>query len=75
VTVTASGQQIVIRTWRLGDAEALREQHRRTLTLVQNAGRTGRTRVAEMNQQVLANLDKMITEIEKDSESEAADAG
>jgi hypothetical protein len=35
----------------------------------------GQTRVAEMNQQVLTNLDKMIGEIEKDDESEAADAG
>ena len=35
----------------------------------------GQTRVAEMNQQVLTNLDRMIGEIEKDEESEAADAG
>ncbi len=31
--------------------------------------------VAEMNQQVLANLDKMIGELENDNGSEAADAG
>ena len=32
-------------------------------------------RVLEMNQQVLANLDRMISEIEKGKEAEAADAG
>jgi integrase len=52
----------------------LRQQRRRTLTLVQDAGSAGHSRVAEMNQQVLANLDKMITEIEKDDPPEAADA-
>ena len=41
----------------------LREQHRRTLTLIQASSSTGHARVAEMNQQVLANLDKMISEI------------
>jgi len=35
----------------------------------------GQTRVAEMNQQVLTNLDKMIGEIENDNEPEAANAG
>jgi len=35
----------------------------------------GQTRVAEMNQRVLTNLDRMIGEIEKDEKSEAADAG
>ena len=35
----------------------------------------GQTRVTEMNQQILTNLDRMIGEIEKDEESEAADAG
>ena len=35
----------------------------------------GQTRVTEMNQQVLANLDKMIGEIENDEEPEAIDAG
>lgn len=51
----------------------LREQHRRTLTLVEVSASKGHARVAEMNQQVLTNLDKMISEIEK--EAEAADAG
>jgi integrase len=53
----------------------LREQHHRTLTLIEASTRKGQTRVAEMNQQVLTNLDKMIGEIEKDNGSEAADAG
>jgi hypothetical protein len=35
----------------------------------------GQDRVAEMNNQVLANLDRMIGEIEKDGHAEAADAG
>ena len=53
----------------------LREQRHRTLTLIEVSTGRGQTRVAEMNQQVLTNLDKMIGEIEKDKESEAADAG
>jgi len=53
----------------------LREQRHRTLTLIGAAAGKGQARVAEMNQQVLTNLDKMIGEIEKDQESEAADAG
>ncbi|GGT30658.1 hypothetical protein ACFFV7_16040 [Nonomuraea spiralis] len=36
-------------------------------------GGEGQARVAETNQQVLANLDRMISEIEKD-EAEEADA-
>jgi len=53
----------------------LREQRHRTLTLIQAATGNGQTRVAEMNQQVLANLDKMIGGIEKDNEAEIPDAG
>ena len=53
----------------------LREQRHRTLTLIEAATGKGQTRVAEMNQQVLTNLDKMIGEIENDNETEAADAG
>lgn len=52
----------------------LRELRHRTLTLIQAAADNGQTRVAEMNQQVLANLDKMIGEIENDNETESADA-
>src|SRR6266849_993750 len=52
----------------------LHQQRRRTLTLIDVSAGKGHTRVAEMNQQVLANLDKMIGEIDKDQESEAADA-
>jgi integrase len=53
----------------------LREQRHRTLTLIEASTGKGQTRVAEMNQQVLTNLDKMIGEIEKDNESEDAGAG
>jgi hypothetical protein len=52
-----------------------REQRHRTLTLIQVATGNGQDRVAEMNQQVLANLDKMIGEIEKDNQAEVPDAG
>ena len=53
----------------------LREQRRRTLTLIEASAGKGQTRVTEMNQQVLTNLDKMIGEIEKDEEPGTADAG
>jgi site-specific recombinase XerD len=57
----------------------LREQRHRTLTLIEVSAGNGQTRVAEMNQQVLTNLNRMIGEIEKDREdeerTEAADAG
>jgi integrase len=53
----------------------LREQRHRTLTLIEVSNSKGQTRVQEMNQQVLTNLDRMISEIEKDKEAEAADAG
>ena len=57
----------------------LREQRRRTFTLIEVSTGKGQTRVAEMNQQVLTNLNRMIGEIEKDREDEektkAADAG
>ena len=53
----------------------LREQRHRTLTLIQAAAGNSQTRVAEMNQQVLTNLDKMIGGIEKDNEPEATNAG
>jgi integrase len=53
----------------------LRQQRHRTLTLVEVSEGKGQTRVTEMNQQVLTNLDRMISEIENDEDSEAADAG
>lgn len=43
----------------------LREQQRRTLTLIDVSKRGGQTRMIEMNQQVLTNLDRMISEVEK----------
>jgi integrase len=53
----------------------LREQRHRTLTLVEVSEGKGQARVAEMNRQVLTNLDRMIGEIEKDEQTGAADAG
>ncbi|TXS49057.1 integrase [Streptomyces sp. uw30] len=55
----------------------LREQRTRTLTLIDNATSCGRTRVAEMNQQVADNLDRMIGELDdgQDEGEETADAG
>jgi hypothetical protein len=52
----------------------LREQRHRTLTLIDVSQDKGQTRVAEMNTQVLANLDRMIGEIEKGDQAGAADA-
>ena len=43
----------------------LREQQQRTLTLIDVSERNGQARMVEMNQQVLANLNRMISEIEK----------
>ncbi|MGH3905112.1 MAG: tyrosine-type recombinase/integrase [Pseudonocardiaceae bacterium] len=55
----------------------LRDQRKRTLTLIDDAQCQGRVRMAEMNQQVLLNLDRMITSVEADDEeaAAAADAG
>lgn len=41
----------------------LQEHQRRTLTLIDISRANGRTRVADMNQQVLTNLNRMITEV------------
>jgi Phage integrase family len=51
----------------------LREQRRRTLTLVDVSQRKGQARMVEMNQQILTNLDRMIGEVEKD-QGDVADA-
>ena len=48
----------------------LREQRRRTLTLIDVSERGGQTRMVEMNQQVLTNLDRMISEVEKTAAEE-----
>ena len=53
----------------------LREQRHRTLSLIDTAEGKGQTRVAGMNRQVLGNLDRMISEVEKDEQTGAADAG
>jgi hypothetical protein len=42
--------------------------------LIEVSASNGQARVAEMNQQVLTNLDRMIAEIEKDNKSGATDA-
>ncbi len=51
----------------------LREHRGRTLTLIDKAEADGHTRVAQMNTEVLANLDKMIGEIDEEPAG-AADA-
>jgi hypothetical protein len=56
----------------------LRKHRGRTLTLLSTAEVAGHLRVAEMNKQVLTNLDRMITAVEievEDRPEEAADAG
>lgn len=52
----------------------LREQHRRTLALIDVSNRQGQTRMVEINQQVLTNLERMIGEIENSEREGAADA-
>ncbi|MGI9001939.1 MAG: hypothetical protein ACR2GH_09735 [Pseudonocardia sp.] len=52
----------------------LREHRGRTLTLIDNAKANGQTRVTEMNTHVLANLDRMISEVDTDHTTAAADA-
>ena len=52
----------------------LREQHRRTLTLLDVSKGKGQARVVEMNQQVLDNLDRMIREVEKTEHQDTVDA-
>jgi site-specific recombinase XerD len=52
----------------------LREHRGRTLTLIEKAEAGGQTRVAQMNTQVLTNLDKMIDQLD-DEPSGAVDAG
>jgi ferredoxin len=56
----------------------LREQQQRTLTLITTARHNGHVRVTEMDEQVAANLDRMITELEAvtpDEQEVAAGAG
>jgi hypothetical protein len=54
-----------------------RAQHQATLQLITAAEANGQARVAEMNRQVAANLEKIITALQADGEDEkeaAADA-
>jgi hypothetical protein len=53
----------------------LREQRHRTLILIDVSTSKGHIRVAEMNKQALANLDRMIGEVEKDEQKDAVNAG
>jgi hypothetical protein len=53
----------------------LREQRHHTLTLVNVFQDKGHTRVVEMNKQVLTNLDRMISEIEKNEQEDTTDMG
>ncbi|MEP7179284.1 MAG: tyrosine-type recombinase/integrase [Pseudonocardiales bacterium] len=52
----------------------LREHRGRTLTLIDSAHANGHTRVAQMNTEVLTNLDRMISQIDEQPPG-AADAG
>jgi site-specific recombinase XerD len=53
----------------------LHEQRGRTLALIDVSKAKGHDRMIEMNHQVLANLDRMIGEVEKDQPEGTADAG
>jgi hypothetical protein len=48
----------------------LEEQQAPTLTLIDVSQRNGQSRMVEMNKQILTNLDRMITEIEKTAATE-----
>ena len=52
----------------------LRQQRTRTLTLIDVSRGNGQSRTVEMNQRVLANLDRMIGEIETDQHKDTPDA-
>ncbi|MGB7981135.1 MAG: tyrosine-type recombinase/integrase [Candidatus Nanopelagicales bacterium] len=52
----------------------LRAQRERTHSMIQTAEGKGQTRTAEMNRQVLNNLDRMIAEVSKDDAAEVVDA-
>jgi integrase len=51
----------------------LREQRRRTLTLIDVSRSNGHSRMLEMNQQVLTNLERMIGEIETNEQEDPTD--
>jgi hypothetical protein len=46
-----------------------REQHRQTLQIISAAEARGQRRVIEMNQQVAANLEKIITSLEDEDQT------
>jgi integrase len=49
----------------------LREHRGRTVTLIGKAEANGQTRVAQMNTEVLTNLDRMIGEVDKEQDGQA----
>jgi hypothetical protein len=53
----------------------LREHRSRTLNLIERAEQSGHSRVAEMNNQVLTNLDRMIGEVAQHDQPGPAHAG
>ena len=52
----------------------LREQRHRTLTLIDVSRSSGHSRMLEMNQQVLTNLERMIGEIETTEQEDDTNA-
>ena len=53
----------------------LREQRRRTLTLIDVSNNKGQSRMVEMNQQILTNLERMINEAEQGEREDTTHAG
>jgi integrase len=53
----------------------LREQRRRTLTLIDVSNNKGQSRMVEMNQQILTNLERMINEAEQGEREDTTNAG
>ncbi|WP_055483779.1 hypothetical protein [Sphaerimonospora mesophila] len=52
-----------------------RQQREHVIQIISAAEARGQQRLAEMNQQVLGNLNRIIHALDQDDEAEAADAG
>ncbi|MEV0442909.1 hypothetical protein AB0I84_21005 [Streptomyces spectabilis] len=52
-----------------------RQQRQEVLQIISAAEARGQQRLVEMNQQVLGSLDRIITALDQDDETETADAG
>lgn len=52
-----------------------RQQRQEVLQIISAAEARGQERLVEMNQQVLGNLDRIITSLDQDEDTETADAG